>query len=53
VSIDPLLKDVGYEKLNQIEVLLISGTPQERIAEAVGLPRETVELILYGPEEEE
>ena len=49
---DEILKRVGYEKLNQIEVLAIQGTPTNRIAEATGLSLETLEHILCGPDEE-
>jgi len=50
---DQLLKEVGLEGLRRIEVLAAQAVPLDRIALATGLSYETVELVLYGPPEDE
>ena len=52
MNIDELLKTVGYEDLRRVEVLAAQAVPMDRIARATGLSYETVEAVLYGPEEE-
>jgi hypothetical protein len=49
---DKVLKEVGYETLNRIEVLALQDVPIPRIAAITRLPEETVEYVLCGPEEE-
>jgi hypothetical protein len=45
--------DLSVEQLEAVEVLADRAVPMDRIAERTGLPLETVELILYGPDSED
>jgi hypothetical protein len=45
--------DLSVEQLEAVEVLADRAVPMPDIAERTGLPLETVELILYGPESED
>jgi DNA-binding Lrp family transcriptional regulator len=46
------IEELDPEQLEQVEFLADLATPIPHIAERVGLSEETVELILYGSEEE-
>jgi hypothetical protein len=48
-----VIMDLSVEQLEAVEVLADQAVPMPEISERTGLPLETVELILYGPDSDD
>ena len=53
MDIDTLLEEVGCEALRRVDVLANQAVPMDRIAAITGLDESVVEMILYGPPEDD